>query len=337
MRIPRITDAHVHLRQGELCEQVKRYTGEVCAHAIAMPNTIPPITTDNVQRMHKEYWMQDCDVWMTCKLMESTTTRQIEQAKKIGVIGYKLYPVGTTTNSEDGIPERWLRNLPATFRKQLDALAANKLILMHHGEMPSEFIMDREAGYCWVFKEIVRRTPDLKNVFEHVSTAIGVRVIDMLREEGFEVFGTITLHHLMLTLNDVVGHVHNHCKPIAKRDADRQCLLRAARSRKWYGLGSDSAPHWEHAKHCGAAGIFSAPVLLPGLAELFEEQVLVRFASTNANEFYGFGVREGRKIELTLEKWNVPDKVGALVPFLAGREMKWKVKHEIRDEVCNRG
>ena len=105
-------------------------------------------------------------------------------------------------------------------------------------------------------------------------------------------YATITLHHLIITLDDVIGgkmQPHLFCKPIAKHYKDKEALCELA-----FGgyekvmFGSDSAPHPKHEKECCgcAAGVFSASVALCVLADLFSknsnEVNLQKFISDNA-------------------------------------------------------
>lgn len=78
---------------------------------------------------------------------------------------------------------------------------------------------------------------------------------------------TNVAHHLHLTVDDWVGQPLNYCKPVAKTNADRQALLRAAFTEYGQGkffFGSDSAPHDLHVKRGSgvdkcAAGVFTQP------------------------------------------------------------------------------
>ena len=66
---------------------------------------------------------------------------------------------------------------------------------------------------------------------------------------------------------------HLFCKPIAKRYHDRDALLELALSaHPKVSFGSDSAPHPQHTKECPgcAAGVFSAPISLQVLAQIFD-------------------------------------------------------------------
>ena len=65
-------------------------------------------------------------------------------------------------------------------------------------------------------------------------------------------------------------------------------------------LGTDSAPHVNSKKisACGCAGIFSSPLAIPLLIQLFEDygslSDIEKFISTNGREFYGMKQQEDR-------------------------------------------
>ena len=129
---------------------------------------------------------------------------------------------------------------------------------------------------------------------------------------------------------------HLFCKPIAKRPEDREALLKLALS--WNPkvmFGSDSAPHTQNAKesaHC-SAWVFTAPIALQLLAELFEKnnslENLQKFVSDNAIKIYNLKLEE--KI-ITLEKsdFTVPliykNNSEDVVPMYAGETLKWSIK-----------
>ena len=107
----------------------------------------------------------------------------------------------------------------------------------------------------------------------------------------------MTLQHLIITLDDVAGGLlnpHLFCKPIAKRPEDRDALLQAALSaHPKLMFGSDSAPHPIDKKECCgcAAGVFTAPIALAVLADLFAahgtSDTLQAFVSDTAQRVYG--------------------------------------------------
>jgi dihydroorotase len=120
--------------------------------------------------------------------------------------------------------------------------------------------------------------------------------------------------------------------PIAKRPQDRQALREAAFSGSCkFFFGSDSAPHYQKNKECaeGCAGVYSAPVLMPALVELFEDagqlDKLKAFACTFGAGFYDVPVYP-EEITLVRQAWTVPERYGKLVPYKAGKVMRWKMK-----------
>lgn len=85
-------------------------------------------------------------------------------------------------------------------------------------------------------------------------------------------------------------------------------------------FGSDSAPHPISAKEKTppSAGIFTAPVTLPLLCELFDDSnalsKLENFVSGFGAEFYGLPLNDGRVV-LKKEEWLVPELVGEVRVF----------------------
>jgi dihydroorotase len=201
--------------------------------------------------------------------------------------------------------------------------------LLVHGESHG-FVLDREAEFLGVYDHLARSFPRLKIVMEHITTKAAVEFLDRYPN----VYATVTLHHLMITLDDVAGgHLQPHlfCKPIAKRPEDRQALLDAALSgHPKLMFGSDSAPHPQHAKEAAgcAAGVFTAPVILPLLVELFEQHGaldrLQGFVSDHARRIYAINP-PARTVTLVEQPWQVPERYEHVVPFYAGQTLRWQV------------
>jgi dihydroorotase len=293
-----------------------------------MPNTTKPIlTAEDVKRYRNEINSIDKDFIadMTVKLTGKTTADTIKEAKDV-IIAAKLYPEGVTTNSEDGI--RSIRDLFPV----LKAMQDYDRVLCIHGEMPGVFTLDREAAYFETVTEISDNFPRLRIVLEHITTAAAVGFVASMPSN---VAATITVHHLFLTLDDVIGgslRPHLFCKPVAKRAEDRAALVRAAlNGNPKFFLGTDSAPHLVGKKECssGCAGVFTAPVAMSCLAELFFTNgrltYLEDFTSTFGARFYGLS-RPGNRIEIVREFWRVPDQYDGVVPFRAGEPLEWTVK-----------
>lgn len=328
-------DFHCHLRRGEVLRGVAHVTASRFRRAVVMPNTDPPILTAKDAEEYRREILRETVAFtdkfeplMTIKLVEGfTTPLMIRQAKDAGIFAGKAYPVGTTTGSEQGI---------ADFEKMSRVFVEMERIgmpLLIHGESPKPDILclDREREFIGVLFGLTLDFPDLKIVMEHLSTKDAV---ESIKQMSPNVAGTITAHHLALTLDDMIGgkfSPHNFCKPIAKRPEDREALIQAVISgNPKFFFGSDSAPHLREKKECdgGAAGIFSAPVALLLLAEVFESNnaldKLENFVSVFGAQFYGLPLNEG-KVRFTKDEWIVPSNYCGVVPFLAGKKMSWSV------------
>jgi len=214
------------------------------------------------------------------------------------------------------------------------------LPLLIHGEVTHNHIdiFDREAVFIeQVLTPLTARFPDLKIVFEHITTADAVEFVEAA---GGNVAATVTAHHLLLNRNDLfVGGVrpHNYCLPVLKRERHREALVTAATSgNPKFFLGTDSAPHSRAAKEaaCGCAGSFTAPNALELYAQAFDNaghiDRLEAFASHFGPDFYGLPRNSG---VVTLERraWQVPadypyldaDLGEEIVPFMAGEQLDW--------------
>lgn len=331
IEIKKASDMHVHLRQGEMLKSVLPHTVLQCSRALVMPNTIPPVQTAhdlaNYRREIREHLKPEDHFTplMTFKVSPATSASSIKELKKQGAIAGKLYPDGVTTNSEGGVTD--FKALYPVY----EAMQEERLVLCLHGEMPGVFSLDRETSFLSVLQEIADNFPDLKIVLEHATTGAA---IDCVQSMSANVAATLTVHHLYLTLDDVIGdklNPHAFCKPVAKRPEDREALVAAAMSgNPKFFLGSDSAPHQISAKECacGAAGVYTAPVLLPALCELFDKHnklsLLEDFASGFATQFYGLA-EETSTIEIMEQAWTVPEDYQGVRPFLAGTKLNWIV------------
>ncbi len=331
--IDRMDDMHVHLREGSLLVNVLPYTARQCGRALVMPNLLEPVVDGAGVFAYRDRildilatWDLDFTPLMTIKILPSTTKEMIVGAVKAGAIAGKVYPEGVTTNSSDGA-----KSMKALF-PQFSAMQDAGMVLCLHGEDPGAFCLDREESFLHDLCDIVTVFPNLKVVLEHVTTAVAVQAIE---NYGDNVAGTITAHHLMLTLDDVIGgslNPHAFCKPVAKRPSDRLALRKAATTSGKFFLGSDSAPHRREKKECssGCAGVFTAPILAELLAEVFEEEgrldQLEGFTSKAGGKFYGLPPATGT---LTLEKTpqQVPDLYQGVVPMRAGQPLQWTCQY----------
>jgi dihydroorotase len=284
MRLPAFVDAHVHFRQGDALATIVPQSDRYCEFALVMPNTDPPISTLKESEIYKQQIMAHCKQMtplMTLKLTPKTDPQQLNN-----ITAVKLYPDGVTTNSENGFGRKELENIDGHLAECLDVMSMNDIPLCVHGEMPGEFCMDREDRFLEILADMIMKFPKLRIVLEHITTMESVSFVKAFYPRCA---ATITLHHLELTLDDVVGdklRPHYFCKPIPKRPQDRNRLVRMALSGEpGFFLGSDSAPHLIGKKECdhGCAGVFTAPHLPENLVGLF-----VRLGGGNAERIANF-------------------------------------------------
>jgi dihydroorotase len=339
LTLRRPDDWHVHLRDGEMMRAVVPYTARQFARAIVMPNLVPPVTDVAAAEAYRERIRAavpagvDFTPLMTCYLTDQADAEEIARGFEAGVwAAAKLYPAHATTNSAHGVTD--IANLyPA-----LEAMQRIGMPLLVHGEVtdPDIDIFDREAVFIErVFTRLVRDFPALKIVFEHITTADAV---EFVTGSGPNIGATVTPQHLVINRNAIFEgglRPHAYCLPVAKREAHRLAVRRAAvsGSPKFF-LGTDSAPHAVEKKEaaCGCAGIFNAPFALESYATVFEEEgaldQLEAFASENGPRFYGLPLNDGR---VTLERSpaEVPDSLPAagtrIVPFHAGQTLPWRL------------
>lgn len=329
IHIHRPDDFHAHLRQGDLLKTVCR-EHNVYNRVLLMPNLIPPVWNAQTLTQYRDEIQRSefkAEPLYTVKLLDRTTPPVIHAAHAAGAVAAKLYPAGVTTNSDDGITN------PKLIWEVFGAMEQIGMLLLIHAEFPGTFVLDRESHYLPIVRDIAREFPQLRIVVEHLSTAAGVHWVETLPEN---VAATITAHHLILTLDDVVGgelKPHNFCKPLAKRPDDRYALIRAATSgNPKFFFGSDSAPHPISKKECSScsAGVYMpGRIALPLLAEVFErERALDRldaFTSRNGARFYKLPLTTDT---ITLEKttWTVPPpENGAPRYFGVGQKLTWQV------------
>jgi len=324
-------DMHLHLRDGDMLKTVAPLTASSFSGAIIMPNLVPPVDTKEAviqykQRIKEAINDNNFKPYMTL-FFKSTYTKEFLESVKDEISAIKLYPAGITTNSEGGVSGFNIDEL----RETLNAMSELDIPLCIHGET-NGFVMDREAEFVTIYEKLASNFPNLKIIMEHITTKESVEALDRFEN----LYATITLHHLIITLDDVAGGMlqpHLFCKPIAKRPEDREALLRVALSaHPKVMFGSDSAPHPKDSKeasHC-SAGVFTAPIALQVLAELFEDNNapldnLQKFVSDNAQKIYNIKPIE-KNIILEKKDFIVPTRYKDVVPIYAGKTIKYTIK-----------
>lgn len=337
--LPRPDDFHLHLRDGGALHSVLPFTAARFARAMVMPNLTPPVTTTQLALAYRQRILGALpssarfEPLMTVYLTDRTAPSEVERARASGLIhGFKLYPAGATTHSNDGVTD--IEHVYAVLEKMSEL----DVVLQVHGEVTAAEvdIFDREARFIDdVLEPLARRFPMLRIVFEHITTQ---HAVDFVRSARAGLAATVTPQHLLMNRNALfLGGIrpHHYCLPVLKTEADRTALLEAVVSgNPRFFLGTDSAPHARLSKEapCGCAGIFSAHAAIELYAEIFDAAgALARlpaFAAEFGADFYRLP-RNQQRITLSNEPWTVPltypFAADELVPLRAGAEVMWRL------------
>jgi dihydroorotase len=337
--ITRPDDWHLHVRTGAVLRTVLPHTARQFARAIIMPNLKTPVATVEQALRYRQEILQavpeglSFTPLMTLYLTPSTAIAEVRSADECEhVYAFKFYPAGATTHSAAGVAD-----LTAIY-PLLEAMQKHDVPLLIHGEVTDADcdIFDRERLFIdRHLTVLVRRFPDLRMVFEHVTTREAVQFVEAA---GINVAATITPQHLLFSRNALLAggiRPHYYCLPVLKRETHRQALLKAATSgsRKFF-LGTDSAPHLQSAKEtaCGCAGCYSAYAAVELYAEAFASagalDKLEGFASLHGADFYRLP-HNVDKVELEERPWTAPTSFpveeDALIPLKGGETINWKL------------
>ena len=318
---------------------VAGYSARQFARAIVMPNLSPPVTTVAAGAAYRDRIMAavpagvDFTPLITCYLTDDSDPDEVARGHASGVFtAAKLYPAHATTGSAAGVTD--VRHI----RRVLERMQTIGMPLLIHGEVTDQAvdIFDREAVFIeQILSGMVRDFPDLRIVFEHITTA---QAVDFVGTSGANIAATITPQHLHINRNAMFAggiRPHAYCLPVAKRERHRLALRAAATSGSpKFFLGSDSAPHLATDKEsaCGCAGIFNAPYAIESYAAVFDQEGaldrLEGFASLFGADFYRLA-RNQELITLVREDFLVPETLTAagqsIVPFHAGETLPWRL------------
>ncbi|RKF80379.1 putative dihydroorotase [Golovinomyces cichoracearum] len=348
--LPASADFHVHLRDGTMMETVIPTIRAGGVNTVyVMPNLIPPLTSVSEVLAYKSRLQKEdpsINYLMTLYLHERITPTVVGEASACGIMGIKSYPAGVTTNSSSGV----LSYEP--FYPVFATMEKCGMVLNLHGECPSDHekditIMNAESMFLPTLKLLHSRFPALKIVLEHCTTKAAIKAVE---ECGANVVGTITIHHLFLTVDDWADDPFCFCKPVAKFPSDRAALIQAAvNGTGKFFLGSDSAPHDIMAKKGGrgktSAGVFTQPYVTQQFFEAIElavsngvileetvtPEVVRGFLGEYGRRFYGVPSTCDELIVLSKQKEKIKDsflgKGVEIIPFRQGKStwsISWK-------------
>ena len=180
-------DWHVHLRDGAMLTAVAPYTARQFGRAIVMPNLDPPVATVAAAIAYRTRILAATAAepafqpLMTGYLTDETAPAQARDGHASGVItAWKLYPANATTNSHHGVTD--VRKIAPV----LETLQRTGTPLLVHGEVTDAEvdIFDREAAFIdRVLTRLVADFPELKIVFEHITTTEAADFVTIATED----------------------------------------------------------------------------------------------------------------------------------------------------------
>ena len=136
LEIPLPDDFHIHLRQGKDLAAYAKSASRQFGRILAMPNTDPPIDSPERVKSYKEEILASTpglEVLLTFKLNKNYAEPELLAMQKNGAVAAKYYPLGVTTNSQDGVSK--IEDMYPT----IELLEKLNLVLCLHGEEPGVF------------------------------------------------------------------------------------------------------------------------------------------------------------------------------------------------------
>ncbi|GAW82356.1 dihydroorotase [Plasmodium gonderi] len=355
--IPLADDMHCHLRQGDMLKfTVDAIKKGGCDRVLVMPNTTPIISTcEEAENYRKELMKYEnrVDYLMTLYLNTKTDENDIlNNYQKCNFQGIKIYPNNVTTNSNDGVTSL------EPYYKIFHTLEKLNKSLHIHCEEPNVNPLYAEKNYINHIHDLGIHFPHLKIVLEHISTA---DMIDLVKKFP-NIAGSITPHHLYLTIDDVVDtdnydystdnieiekylkNVYNYCKPLPKTINDKIALCNIIKEDfPRIFLGSDSAPHYKKFKNDPhyKAGIYTQPFLMSYISHIFNKMnslnKIENFACKNAASFLNLKEKKSNTDKQTLslciqkKKFKIDEEYFGVVPFLAGQTIDFTASYVCAD------
>ncbi len=326
---------------------VTPYTARSFSRAIVMPNTDPPITSQEMAMAYRSEIFDalppnsNFEPLMTYYLTRTLTPAEIErgavEALGTKVYGVKYYPWGATTNSQWGYKNilEAKEVLKEMERAGMPLLLHGEVHLDEHGGEVDPY-QGEQSFVGHVLPALLDAYPKLKVSLEHVSTKEAADFLEKNGKEG-RLVGTVTVHHLLYTLQEAGQDAMLKVKPLIKTSADKEAIRAlVAKGLPFISAGTDSAPHPESKKRSpsGAFGIFSAPVAVELYTQIFEElgalDKLENFLSVNGPKFYALEPSE-EKITLQKKGWRFSTKIitddrDTVAPLQANQTIPWQMK-----------
>jgi len=330
--LPGIIDIHSHLRDMGQKEKETFISGtKAAAHAgittvFTMPNTIPPAISEKQVKIWMERAQNNIyvDVGFIAGFPEGLNVEEVEKIIKLGVIGFKIYPLNPLNGIDWTKSENLEKILSISSKFQIPIFIhpayplpdtdKNEIIkdfnkkkypllklhdLLNPIKMEEQFIsyvIQTYKSYVIRNELIPLRYPIIH--FCHVSCKESyVMIQDALNvNKNFKLSFEVTPHHLVLS-NDVLLEVDNYGKvlPPLRNSKQNQFLLNEYSNGNIDLIGTDHAPHTLNEKSgdysnapSGFPGFETYPLVLLDLMFKFKISLenFVKAASENPSKTF---------------------------------------------------
>lgn len=366
--LPGLVDVHVHLREPGFEQKETIVSGtRAAAHGgfttiFAMPNVNP--YPDNVEVM-KQY-LEKINNDSIVHTHPYGTITICEKSEKVSDI-HGLKQLGIKWFSDDGVGVN-------NEKIMLDALSKAKeedvLIACHtedmkyrkNGACVHDGILPNQYGWLGIPSicessqlvrdlELVRKT-NAKYHCCHVSCIESIEAIKKAKEEGYDVSGEVTAHHLLLEEKDVKG-VNWKMNPPLRSHKDRLALIEALENGNLDFIANDHAPHTASDKNKpmadAAFGIVSLETSFPLLYTEFVKNTkrwslnqLVEFMSIKPAKRFGLDkiglLEEGYHSDIILVDLNHENVIDINSFYSKGKNSPfngWNVWAEIKQTIVD--
>jgi dihydroorotase len=311
---PGLIDMHVHLREPGFENKETIETGTKAAAKggittiVAMANTNPPISLpevyiDVVERIKKK---------SVVNVLQSATITKNMEGKEITEMGL-FKELGCITFSDDGKPvyDARIMQKALVYARNFDVLILEhpEDVSLSSGGVINEGVKSLELGVQGIPNSsestavardiLLAKESESRLHLQHISTKESVELIRWAKSMGINVTCEVTPHHLVLTEDDILGHLDTNKKmnPPLRTEEDRKSLIEALKDGIVDVIATDHAPHTKFEKSLtlqeapfGTIGLETAlPVVFTKLVKegILDFMELIKVFSFNPSKILG--------------------------------------------------
>jgi dihydroorotase len=311
---PGLIDMHVHLREPGFENKETIETGTKAAAKggittiVAMANTNPPISLpevyiDVVERIKKK---------SVVNVLQSATITKNMEGKEITEMGL-FKELGCITFSDDGKPvyDARIMQKALVYARNFDVLILEhpEDVSLSSGGVINEGVKSLELGVQGIPNSsestavardiLLAKESESRLHLQHISTKESVELIRWAKSMGINVTCEVTPHHLVLTEDDILGHLDTNKKmnPPLRTEEDRESLIKALKDGIVDVIATDHAPHTKFEKSLtlqeapfGTIGLETAlPIVFTKLVKerILDFMELIKVFSFNPSKILG--------------------------------------------------